>query len=149
MFWDWKLLKELIGTMSLRLWVHTNSAGFNIGLNKVPEFWPNVTLHATLYPNSNSCSPLTHVRFQDPYFIFIAFLLSILTSTLDSILGAPYAQPCPTFPVPCLFPNYPDRGFHNPILDLLIPLLHSRPCIVPSSYESKPPMYSRPSLNIN
>ena len=37
------------------------------------------------------CSPLTHFRFQDPYFVSITFLFSILTLTLDSIFGTPYA----------------------------------------------------------
>ena len=37
----------------------------------------------------------------------------------------------------------------NSVLDLLIPLLRSRPCIVPCSYKSEPPMYCRPSSNIN
>ena len=38
---------------------------------------------------------------------------------------------------------------HNPISDLLIPLLCLQPCIVPCSYKSKFPMYCRPSSNIN
>ena len=83
----------------------------------------SVTLHATLYWNSNLCSPLTHVYFQDPCFISITFLFSILTLTLDSILGTPYAQPCLTFSILCLLPVYPDRGFYNPISDLLIPTM--------------------------
>ena len=99
--------------------------------------------------NSNSYSPLTHVHFQDSCFISITFLFSILTLTLDSVLGTPYSHPCPTFPIPCPLPIYPDRGFCNPVLDLLIPLLHSQPCIVPSSYKSEPPMYSRPSSNLD
>ena len=56
------------------------------------DFWsifPNiytVTLCATPYQNSNPCSPLTHVHFQDPYLISITFLFSIITLTLDSVL---------------------------------------------------------------
>ena len=37
------------------------------------------------------CSPLTHVRFQDPYFISVTFLFSILTLTLDLVFRTPYA----------------------------------------------------------
>ena len=58
----------------------------------------HVTLHVTLYRN---CSPLTHVCFQDPYFISIASLFSILTLTLDYILGTPYAMP----DLPCSMPT--------------------------------------------
>ena len=59
---------------------------------------------------------------------------------------------CPTLPNsphPMPIPGYPDQGFHNPVLDLLIPLLHLQPCIVPHSYKNESPMYCRPSLNIN
>ena len=52
---------------------------------------PHVTLHATLYQNSDPCSPSTNVHFQDPYFVSITFLFSILTSNLDSIFGTLYA----------------------------------------------------------
>ena len=108
-----------------------------------------VILCATPYRNSDPGSPFTHVHFQDPCFVSVTFLFSILTLTLDSVLGTLYARPCPTLPVPCPLSIYPDQGFCNPLSDLLIPPLCSQPCIVPSSYKSKPPMYSRPSLNID
>ena len=80
-----------------------------------------VTLHATLYRNSNPCSPLTHVCFQDPYFISITFLFSILTLKLDSIFRTLYTQPCLTLPIPCRFPStmtnisaIPSRTYSSP-----------------------------------
>ena len=84
-----------------------------------------VTLCATPYRNSNPCSPLFHVHFQDTYFVSITSLFSILTLTLDPILRTPYARSSLTLPIPCLSLIYPDRGFRNPVLGLLIPLLHS------------------------
>ena len=81
-----------------------------------------VTLHAILYWNTNPCSPLSHFCFQGPCFISVTFLFSIITLTLDSILGTLYARPCLTFPVPCPFPIYPDQRFCNPVSDLLIPI---------------------------
>ena len=106
-----------------------------------------VILRATLYWNSNSLLPLNHVRFQDPYFISITFLISILSLNLDSIFRTPYAQPSPTLPIPYLFSIYSGWGFRNPVSDLLIPLPCPQPCIVPSSYKSEPPMYCRPMLS--
>ena len=106
-----------------------------------------VTLYVTSYWNSNSCSSSSHFCFQDPCFISNTFIFPILT--LWSVLGTPYTRPCLTFPVPCPFPVYPDRRFYNPVSDLLIPLLCSQPCTILSSYKSKPPMYSRVSLNID
>ena len=41
-FWDWELLQESIGAMSLRLQAHTSGTGFDIGLNRVPEFQPDI-----------------------------------------------------------------------------------------------------------
>ena len=108
--------------------------------------WHNVTLRATLYRNSNPYSPSTHVRFQDPYFVSITFLFSILTLNLDSIFETPYTQPVPPCSMPV--PIYHGQGFCNPVSDLLIPLLCSQPCIVSSSYKSESPMYHRPSSNI-
>ena len=71
------------------------------------EKWPRivVTLHATLYWNSDPCSLSTHVHFQDPDFISITFLFSILTSNLDSGFGTLYTRPCLTLPIPCPFPS--------------------------------------------
>ena len=97
-------------------------------------YWYHVTLHATPYWNSDPCSPLTHVHFQDLYLISITFLFSILTSNLDSVFQNSICLILPNPPHSMPVPVYPDRGFHNPISDLLIPLLRSWPCIVPSSY---------------
>ena len=64
-----------------------------------------ITLCATPYRNSNPCSPLTHVHFQDPYFVSITFLFSILTSNHDSVFRTSYARPSLTLPVPCPVPS--------------------------------------------
>ena len=111
---------------------------------KVESVWivTNVTLRVTPHRNSNPCLPLTQVSFQDPYCI------SILTSNLNSIFRTLYTQPRLTLPIPYP-PAYPNWGFSNPVLDLLIPFLHSRPCIVPHSYRSESPMYCRLSSNID
>ena len=98
------------------------------------------------------CNTIPELWFLSPldpclYVVFITFLFSILTLTLNSVLGTPYAQPCPTFPIPCPLPIYPDQEFHNPSSDLLIPLLCSWPCTVPSRYKSEPPMYSSTGSN--
>ena len=97
-----------------------------------------VTLRVTLHQNSGPHFPLTRVSKTITVYPFYPQTL-ILFSELH--------MPNPPRSMP--IPGYPDRGFHNPISDLLIPLLHSRPCIVPHSYKSESPMYCRPSLNID
>ena len=80
MFWNWELLKESIGAMSLRLGAHTSSTGFNIGLNRGSEFWPNIVLSnqinslvltevsgewAGMIVLQNSKPEVTHIRHID------------------------------------------------------------------------------------
>ena len=55
------------------------------------------------------------------------------------------AQPSPFHTLSWL----PWPRLHNPVSDLLIPLLRSQPCIVPHSYKSESPIYCRPSSNID
>ena len=94
-------------------------------------------------PELQSPLPPDPSSFQNPYCV------SLLSSKPQFHF---WNSVCPTLPNPprsMPIPSYPDRGFSNPISDLLIPLLRSRPCIVPHSYKSESPMYWRPSSNID
>ena len=81
-----------------------------------------VTLRVTPHWNSDPHFPLTRVCSKT------LTVYPFYPQNLNSIFRTPYAQPSPTLPnPPCSIPipSYPDRGFRNPISDLLIPLLRS------------------------
>ena len=44
MFWDWELLQESVGSVTLWLGSHTGGAGIAIVLNQGVEEWPSVVV---------------------------------------------------------------------------------------------------------
>ena len=110
-----------------------------------------VTLCATPYQNSDLYFP-SSLFLQRPllhfhYFSILNFNLNPLIRLQNSVCLTLTVLPI-SYPFP--IPIHPDQRFCNPVLDLLIPpSLHSHPCTAPSSYKSKPPMYSRVSSNID
>ena len=103
--------------------------------NTVLELGSLLPLNPCSFPRPLLCIhylSILHYNFK-PWFCF-------WNSIYPTLPDPPHSMPIPI---------YHGRGFHSPILDLLIPLLHSWPYIVPSSYKDEPPMYHRPSLNID
>ena len=103
-------------------------------------YFPHVTLRVTPHWNSDPHFSMTRTCSQTPYHV------SLLSTNLNLELHVPDpAQPSPFHTLSRL----PWPRLCNPVSDLLIPLLCSQPCIVPHSYKSEPPMYCRPSSNID
>ena len=92
--------------------------------NTIPELRSLLPLDPCSFPR-----PLLHIHYfpilHSNFKPWFCFWNSIYLTLPDP----PHSMPVPV---------YPDWGFCNPISDLLIPLLHSQPCIVPSCYKNEP-----------
>ena len=95
--------------MILCLFIYNqNGAGCYTLCNPIPKLRSLFPLVPFLFPR-----PLLHIHyFPIPYSNFNPLIRSWNSICLT----------LPNLPVSCPFPIYPDQRFHNPILDLLIPL---------------------------
>ena len=138
------------------LWIQQEvTAWLNVGLTNCGGLsggrWSGRLLHSVQHHTRTPTLTFPHSIFisKDPCFISITFLFPVLTLTLWSIFRTPYAWPCLSSPfhTHSLFTLTEDSVI--PSQTYSSPLLHSRPYTPPSSYKSKPLMYSRVSSNIN
>ena len=126
------LLQE---SSKLQLWVYKRLHWYGTAQGQ------GVTLYVTPHRNSDPHFSMTQTYTKISYHVshpqtLVLFLeLHVLDPTLPSLFHT-------LFRLPWL-------RLCSPVSDWLIPLLCLQLCIVPHNYKSEPPMYCRPSSNIN